>query len=43
MKSDKMLIGQREVRKWLNGEAFICGVFGLRNGVGGVWVKCFFI
>ena len=37
-----MLIRQGEVRKWLNGESFICGVFRFCYGAGGVWVKCFF-
>ena len=37
-----MLIRQGEVRKWLNGESFICGVFRFCYGAGGVWVKCLF-
>ena len=38
-----MLIRQGEVRKWLNSESFICGVFRFCYGAGGVWVKCFFL
>ena len=34
-----MLIRQGEVRKWLNGESFICGVFRFCYGAGGVWVN----
>ena len=37
-----MLITQGEVRKWLNSESFIRGVFFFCYGAGGVWVKCFF-
>ena len=32
----EMLIRQGEVRKWLNGESFICGVFRFCYGAGGV-------
>ena len=35
-----MLIRQGEVRKWLNGESFICGVFCFCYGAGRAWVKC---
>ena len=31
-----MLIRQGEVRKWLNGESFICGIFRFCYGAGGV-------
>ena len=31
-----MLIRQGEVRKWLNGKSFICGVFRFCYGVGGI-------
>ena len=39
----EMLIRWGEVRKCLNGESFICGVFRFCYGAGGVWVKCFII
>ena len=32
----EMLIRQGEVRKWLNGESFICGVFRFCYGAGEV-------
>ena len=38
----EMLIRQGEVRKWLNGESFICGVFRFCYGAGGVWGKYVF-
>ena len=34
-----MLIRQGEVRKWLDGESFICGVFRFCYGAGGVSVN----